>query len=414
MIRNKKWLKIIDKFNTPDTALVVSAWPVEGKNAVNHGIAWYTKMTVIEMAKKQKKRFVILAETNHDNKPLLLADGRVLVLRVFDNTHKSLYPRILRWLTPFNKVKRVYVHSEFGANGGLIHFAMILPFLALIKLMRKQIIFYSHNVIVDIGMLAGHLAIPAWQNGIFNLAIRIYYKTLSILTEKIVTLDPSLGAKLTKFVARNKVVSLQMPVEVKKSMSKASARKKLGISLSHRVVTTFGFVSWYKGTDWVVDNVPQTIDLIVAGGKSYSLANKSHYMEYFDKVQSRVRKSNNITLTGFVPEEKIGLYMAASDLIVLPYRGLMGSSGSWSHALSYGKPFLLSKPMRELLPTNVISTQKLVFGLNEQGAKYIEKVVKSTTKLNNFAKFSKQLANERRLEKLAVREYNELYAQTTI
>jgi hypothetical protein len=406
---HKKWLKTIEKFNTPDTALVVSAWPVEGKNAVNHGIAWYTKMTVMEMAKKQNKKFVVLAETNHDNRPLLLARGRVLVLRVFDNTHKSLYPKILRWLTPFNQVKRVYVHSEFGANGGLIHFAMILPFLTLIRLMRKQIFYYSHNVLADISMLSGHLNIPAWQHGIFNLALKAYYKALRLLTKKIITLDSSLGLRLSRFVGKEHIISLQIPVAAKQSLSKKLARKRLGIGLKARVVTTFGFVSWYKGTDW---HIRAPLSLLVAGGPSYSLAAKSHYQKYYAEAQQSAKDKSNIMITGFVPEEKIGLYMAATDLIVLPYRGLMGSSGSWSHALAYGKPFMMSEQMGELLPTNSSLKKALTFSLNTKGAKKIAKITKSRTLLLEYARVARQLAYERRLEKLALREYNELYAQT--
>jgi glycosyltransferase involved in cell wall biosynthesis len=404
---NKKWQKIIKQFNTPDTALVVSAWPVEGKNAINHGIAWYTKMTVVEMAKKQKKRFVILAETNHDNRPQLLVNDRVLVLRVFDNTHKSLYPKILQWLSPFDQIKKVYVHSEFGANGGIIHFAMILPFLALIRAMRKHIIFYSHNVIADIGMLSGHLAIPQWQNGVFNIAIKIYYKILALLSEKIVTLDPSLSSRLAQFVGKEKIASLQMPVEIKHGVSKRIARKKLGISAVKKVVTTFGFVSYYKGTDWLVNNIPNDIQLIVAGGLSYSLANKRYYQTYYNGLIKRASERTNVLVTGFVPEDKIGLYMAASDLVVLPYRGLMGSSGSWSHALAYSKPFMLSEHMQELMGD---TNKQVLFALDENGMNMIEKTVNSKRSLVTMAEMAKRIADKRQLGKIVQHEYNVLYA----
>ena len=41
--------------------------------------------------------------------------------------------------------------------------------------------------------------------------------------------------------------------------------------------------------------------------------------------------------------------MTSADLVVLPYRGFMGSSGSLSQALSYGKPFMVSSKMQEIL-----------------------------------------------------------------
>lgn len=408
---NKKWNKIIENFNTPDTALVISAWPVEGKNAVNHGIAWYTKMTVTEMAKKQKKKFVILAETNHDNKPQLLQNGRVLVLRVFDNTHKSLYPKILQWLKPFTKINKVYVHSEFGTNGGIFHFAMILPFLALIRGMGKRIIFYSHNVISDVSMLAGHLNIARWQAGVINIGIQIYYKLLSILTEKIVVLDPSLGQRLARFVPESKILALNMPVEKKILVDKMLALKKLGITTKKKIIVAFGFVSFYKGTDWLVKNVPDNAELYVAGGQSYSLANKPYYQKYYLELTEIAASKNNVMMTGFVPEEKIGLYMSAADLVVLPYRGLMGSSGSLSHTLSYEKPFMLSVHMKGLLHNTGTVKKQITFETNKAGMKKIETTLNNNNQLKLLASYSKILSNKRRLADLSILEYNELYEE---
>ena len=410
---NKKWLKLIKKFNTSDTALVVSAWPVYGKNSVNHGIAWYTEMTVTEMAKKQNKKFVILAEKNHDNQPQLLVDGKVLVLRIFDNKKKSLYPVILRYLTKFDQVKKVYVHSEFGVNGGMVHFALILPFLAMIRAMGKQITYYSHNVVTDVAMLAGHLNISNWQGAILNQVIKIYYKLLDWLCNRIVVLDPVLKDKLVQYVTDKKIVSLQMPVEKKCKLEQVKARKQLGLPVKQKIITYFGFVSWYKGADWLMKQMSQykgkDVMLVVAGGPSYSLADKPHYKRYYDGLTKLIETNPNIRITGFLTEEQVAQYMSAADLVVLPYRGFMGSSGSLSQALSYNKPFLVSEKMKEIL-TDLDQNSDLSFALSKSGFKEIVMTVKSKNQLLEMGRIASEVALERRLEKLARHEYATLYA----
>lgn len=409
---NKKWQKIIKQFNIPGTALVVSAWPVTGKNAVNHGIAWYTQMTVTEMAKKTGKRFVILAEKNHDNKPQLLAKGKILVLRIFDNRRKNLYPAILRYLKQFNQIKKVYVHSEFGVNGGMLHFALILPFLAMIRALGKRVYYYSHNVVIDVAMLAGHLNIPIWQSGVLNMFVKIYYKLLELLCEKIVVLDPILGDKLANFVHNSKIVRLNMPVEKNKQINKKVARKILGLPQNKKIITYFGFVSWYKGADWLVKQFDILKDkntmLVVAGGPSYSLAEKKHYKSYYQSLLKVAEGNPQIKITGFVSEGQIGQYMSGADLVVLPYRGFMGSSGSLSQALSYSKPFMVSNKMQEILKV-FPGGNDYVFPMNTQGIAKIVNRVKDEVKLTEMCSAAGEVARSRNLVSLARLEYRALY-----
>lgn len=412
---NKKWEKTIKIFNTPDTALVVSAWPVTGKNAVNHGIAWYTQMTVSEIAKKTGKRFVILAEKNHDNKPQLLANGKILVLRIFDNRRKSLYPVILQYLQQFNQIKKVYVHSEFGVNGGMLHFALILPFLAMIRALGKRVYYYSHNVVTDVAMLAGHLNIPIWQSGVLNMFVKIYYKLLELLCEKIVVLDPMLGDKLANFIYDSKIVRLNMPVEKKKQINKKIARTILGLPQNKKIITYFGFVSWYKGADWLVKQFDILKDkntmLVLAGGPSYSLAEKKHYKSYYQSLLKVAEGNPQIIVTGFVSEEQIGQYMSTADLVVLPYRGFMGSSGSLSQALSYSKPFMVSNKMQEIL-RDFPSGNDYVFAMSTQGMAKIVNRVKDEAKLTEMSMVAGEVARSRNLVSLARLEYRALYDST--
>ena len=267
-------------------------------------------------------------------------------------------------------------------------------------------------MVTDVAMLAGHLNISSWQSTILNVVIKFYYKFLEFLCEKIVVLDPMLGDKLARFLDDKKIVRLNMPVEQKKQLDMKITRKILGLPMNKRIIIYFGFVSWYKGADWLIKQFDSLQDkntvLVIAGGPSYSLAEKKHYKDYYQKLLKIAETNLQIQITGFVSEEQMGQYMASANLVVLPYRGFMGSSGSLSKALSYRKPFMVSERMQEILK-DLHSKNDLVFPMNKFGMSKIMKVIKDKVKLATMSRVASEMASVRNLSKLASAEYRALY-----
>ena len=111
----------------------------------------------------------------------------------------------------------------------------------------------------------------------------------------------------------------------------------------------FGFLTWYKGADWLAGQfakrAPKHMRLLLAGGVSPNTKDAPHYQRFVHDIETIVHGSPNIRLTGFVEDKEIPLYFAATDLVVLPYRTLMSSSGPLAMALAFKKPFLLSKAL---------------------------------------------------------------------
>jgi len=136
--------RILEQFNSQNTYLIISDYPEpvsgEGKN---HGIAWHTKETTLPFIKEYGHKFVVLAEKGKRNEPEVYEDNHLLVLRVFDQRHHSLFPTILKWLLIFSNIKKVYIHSEFCTSGGLGNFILLIPFLLLIKAMGRKIIYFD-------------------------------------------------------------------------------------------------------------------------------------------------------------------------------------------------------------------------------------------------------------------------------
>jgi len=423
-------MKILEKFNYEDTYLIISGYPERGRNAKNYGIAWYTKETIKPLASQKNARFVILAETNDNNEPKIYQDGKILVLRVFDQRHPTLYPRILRWLSVFSRIKQVFVHSEFGANGGIKNFALLIPFLLLIKLTGRKITYFAHNVVENFNSLAPHLNIKkgSLKLKILNLAIKAYDFALGKVTDRIVVLDPAIRKRIVKYVGKNKVLTTLMPVKERKDkLSRKKARKKLGIKNNEFVLLYFGFITWYKGADWLINKIKneklkmKNLRLILAGGPAYSLKDQKYYQKFYQKQLDTVKDNPNITITGFVPEAEISKYFAAADLVVFPYREMIGASGAFTYALSYHKSFILSTGLSPILKSPdfaeglkkfALCKKDLVFGLNKKSFFALLKKYQNKSNLARLKKLSSFIAQERSYRRFLNDYFNQIYGKS--
>lgn len=424
-------MTIQEKFNQKDTLLIVSDFPEKTKHGEkNYGIAWYTKETLEPIVKKYNRKFIVLAEKDGDNSPKLLLNGKILLLRVFDPKHHSLFPVILKWLLTFDKIDRVFIHSEFCTNGGIKNFALLPLFLLLIKLSGKKITYFCHNVITDFSDFTGHLNLPKNKNIIFvlNQALKIYYYFLGLLAEKIVVMDRVMQKRIGKYVNEDKVEFVPIWVKQKRyHLNKNEAKKSLEIKKSDFVVLYFGFVTWYKGADWLIKNFKKmngkNLRLIIAGGPTCSLKGKKYYQIYYKKQVDEVKKDERILLTGFVPEREIGRYFTASDLVVFPYRYYLGSSGVLSHTLSYRKPFIVSRKMEEIfgnkdlsrsLDLAGISKSDLIFDFDKKSLADILAKLQKNKKLTKLARFSRILAEKRSCKLILPLLYERIFLGKTL
>jgi len=115
-----------------------------------------------------------------------------------------------------------------------------------------------------------------------------------------------------------------------KRYGKEEAKQILG--LSGHVLLFFGFVREYKGLRILLDAMPDVIrdsdvTLLIAGE---FWKDKQEYLDHADRlgITEHMRIVDN-----YVPNEKIGLYFAAADLVVQPY---LSVSGSGISQIAYG------------------------------------------------------------------------------
>jgi len=120
---------------------------------------------------------------------------------------------------------------------------------------------------------------------------------------------------------------------------KTAAQKKLHIQKG-RVILFFGIVRKYKGLDILIRAMPSVlakmdVRLIVCG-EFYE-----DRQEYFELAADLGIQENIRFEDRFVPNEKVGLYFSAADLVVLPYISAT-QSGIVQLAYYYNKPVIVT------------------------------------------------------------------------
>jgi len=155
-------------------------------------------------------------------------------------------------------------------------------------------------------------------------------------------------------------------------INKKLARKKLNLNQDNFIIMFFGYVNWFKGSDFFAETFKNTekilnkkVSTIIAGGESPTMKNKGFYQKYFIKVTKTVADSPVVNMTGYVAQKDLVNYFSAADLVVFPYRHFMTASGVMSLTLSYGKPFIFSNGLGEMFESSDFKKAMSEIGLRK-------------------------------------------------
>lgn len=425
-----KALPLLADFNHPDTILVISKYPYAGNSASFHGVATYTQDTLRAISETTKKKFVVLVQSEYD-RPMELdpQNKNILIVPAFD-AGLRMFAQLFKWVTTFNQVSLIHIHSEFYTSGHPLQMALVVPFVAALKLAGKQVYFTAHNVVNDFSFIANHLGKKRTDVSlkILEKLTPWYYAALGLSVTKLIVLDESVAQKISRFMQKSKLVVSPHWIHPQKTevRGRQRLRQKYGFTAKEYVLVCYGFMTNYKGIDWLIEAVEylqeqhpdQTIKLVLAGGKAPSQEGKAHYERFYTQLAQRVAKSTQMVLTGFIPEKQVKNYFSLADIVVLPYRGILGASGSWAQAMAHGKPFLLSEELSpyltsadavRLMDQHGLAKKDLVFRRHKkQFASLVTGHIKDQ-KLATLAEFSKAMAQERSATNRIAIEIEQLY-----
>lgn len=214
-------------------------------------------------------------------------------------------------------------------------------------------------VIFEIHIQPTGLFGPLWHRAFANLR---GHKRLASITQALVNiLERDFGMRFFK----NEVVIAPNGVDLERFASlpdPVTARREIGLREVPTVMCT-GHLYAGRGAELflaLAKSLPQA-HFVWVGGRPDDV-----------KIWEQKAASDNITFTGFIPNQSLPLYQAAADILLMPYgRSILGSSGTADSA-SVASPMKMFEYMaagRAIISADLPVIREV---LNEQNALFCE------------------------------------------
>jgi len=404
--------KLIEKYNLPDTLAFISSYPEKNKKYSDKvcAVGGFTKNTIEQMNKK--KKYVVFT-VQIGKKPEYYEENNVLVCRIIDRKNVLSILSLSRLLISFSQIRNIIIEFEFGSFGTVVNTVAFTFIFLLNNLLNKRQFTVLHQVVNNLQSLTGHLGWEpnkSFKTIFFNYGLQAYYRFITKISCRVIVTEEYFKKILLSIThtKTEKIIFIPHGVDTHlKKYNKIQVRKEMKLPLNKQIILFFGYLSWYKGADLIVRFARQLtnkkVHFVIAGGPSFTNTGKKYYNKYLDQFKSL---PNNLTLTGFVPEEQIAKYYSAADLVFLPYRIMMSSSGPLSLAFSNEKPVILSDKLtpysysfdfKENLKNSGISHTDIFIKPTLQN---LMKKLK-TSQQNKFLTFSKRMKAARNYKLIA-------------
>lgn len=402
--------KLLEKYNHSNNLIIISSYPEKRARYSQKvcAVGGYTKNLVNQFTHQQ----VIILTTKFGRKNDVYQDKKNLVIRFFKRNSVISFFSLIYHLVRFNKIDKVLVQFEFASFGETPTSGLFIFLPLIIKLLNKKTYFVFHQVLTDTQEIEEYLG---WKkhdikNFIFTPFLKLFYRLISFFSDQVVVLEEDFKQRLIDIgVKSDKIIVIPHGVDDRlKIIPKNTARDKLRLPLNKKIILYFGYLTWYKGADIFLRMARNDHNkdnyYVIAGGPSFSQKNKPHYKKYLKRFSSLPK---NCRVTGFVPEKFIPLYFSACDLVVLPYRTMISSSGPLSLAFTFEKPVLLSDNLKPYVNTDdfnktmkysYLTKKDLFFSIDNKG-NYSLKLV--FPKINKITDFSRKMRVKRSFRKVS-------------
>lgn len=406
----------IKKFNSKKTLAIITPFPHKGGElAVENAISRYSYLVAANLPEKQK--VVIFSQLGEGSEKPFLVKENILVIPSYQINSVFVFHQLIKNIVRFGKINSFLVQFEFGIFGGKKAIPSFMVLLTLIRLLGKNVTFTFHQAVNSLNDLAGHLGLKkgSLKLGLLDELLRLFLIFTGIISSKIVVHDLLLKKTLLQFIKEEKIEVI--PHGIKKMSLRGekdilTCKKALGFKPEDKIVLSFGYCSWYKGTDRMVGlikgNRDKNIKLLLAGGESPTLKGTRSYQKYFQGLVGSVKEyPNKIKMTGYVKDGDVDAVFSMAEVVVFPYRTRMSASGALSLALGYGKPVIFSEAfsnnfkdedMETLMNKNGLQINDYTFDLGSEKAFTValNRVLTSgKTVKNRFRSFGKEISASR-------------------
>ena len=308
-------------------ALIGSTYPFRG------GISHYTTLFYSHLQEKHQVQFYTFSRPY----PKLLYPGNASPDQSTMRFSNKNTISIIDWANPLSWIKTGLLIIRWSPQIIIFPWWMwgwAIPFWVITKIAtlrnKIKILFICHNVIEHESAL--------WKSVLTKFALSV--------GDSYIVHSQSDYKNLKKIFPSAKVtINFHPTYEIfnQESISKEEAKIKLRInSKFKKTMLFFGVVRSYKGLSYLIEAMPQIIAelpdlcLIIAGEfweeeDSYLKQIKELHIENVVKVINK-----------YVPNEEVGVYFSAADVVVLPY---VSGTGSGIVQIAYGfdKPVIATK-----------------------------------------------------------------------
>lgn len=171
------------------------------------------------------------------------------------------------------------------------------------------------------------------------------------------------------------------------TLTKNQAREKLNIPFNKKVVLFFGYIRAYKGLMFLIEAMKKLLEeddsyFLLIVGEFYESKDK-----YLEKINELGIDKNTLIVDRYVPNEEVGIYYTATDLVVLPYISAT-QSGILNIAYGFRKPVVVTNVGG--LP-ELVENGKTGFIVEPQNSLAISEGIKKYFKASNIVDFSKNI-----------------------
>ena len=399
------------------------------------GVASYAKNTLKALQRTATKRLgkfriAVIAEKLNTTKESYQEHG-IEVHRVWERGNPLWIFQIVKAILPYYNTQKILIEFELAMLGNPIQLVLFPLLLIALRLLGKDITLVMHQVISDMNHIAPHINLDkdTIYTKIMNIGSRIFYSLTGLVTQRIIVFDTVLATKLSTYISKDKISVIPHGVEkLSTKIARRTTRALLGYKPDEFVILCFGFLAWYKGTDWIVKTISSMrprigkkhIRLVIAGGANPNHEKKEYYARFVAQIEHIAQKSRNkIEISGFVPEDKIRQYFSSSDLVLFPYQYMMSASGPLSLAFSYGKPFLISTALSAMTKTPDMNLAMKQSGMSEQDIQFrlqktslehaLSDVITHKKQRMKLASLSRMLGDIRSFRYIGDTYYSELF-----
>lgn len=290
--------------------------------------------------------------------------------------------RLIDSINPLSWIKTInYIKSK---NPDLIAFIWYQPFFGfsigtIAKFLHKKfsgkILFITENIISHESM--------------FYDKLLTRYALSS--ADKFLVLSDVVEQGIRKLYPDKKIYRSTLPIYdcygFDNSLSKNDARKKLGIDESKKVLLFFGYIRPYKGLMNLIESMP----ILLKEDENYFLLIVGEFYEskekYFEKINELGLGKSVLVIDEFVPNEEVGIYYSAADVVILPYNSAT-QSGILNIAYGFKKPVVVTNVGG--LP-ELVEDGKTGFIVEPQNPLALAEGIKKYFSASNIVDFSKNI-----------------------